>query len=202
MSLRVVTFAGQDMAPLIRDVARLRLSVFREWPYLYDGSQAYEENYLEDFASSQFSIVVAAMDVDAVVGVATAAPLMEHTEEFAPLFSNAGFVPSQIFYCGESVLLPAYRGQGIGHKFFDAREEHGRRLRRYEGFDLRLTAFCGVVRAEDDPRCPVDYRPLDAFWRKRGYGLVPGLIGSYSWKEIGMSDETDHPMQFWLKDLD
>jgi len=49
--------------------------------------------------------------------------------------------------------------------------------------------------------CPAGYRPLDAFWSKRGYQKVDGLIGSYRWKEVDTTEETDKPMQFWMKAL-
>ena len=93
----------------------------------------------------------------------------------AQLASSAasGFDVASIFYCGESVLEPAYRGHGIGHRFFDLREAHARAL---GGF--RSITFCAVVRPPDHPQRPAEYRPLDAFWRKRGYAPVDGLIAS------------------------
>ena len=37
---------GAAIAPYIDDLARLRLSVFREFPYLYDGTPEYEADHL------------------------------------------------------------------------------------------------------------------------------------------------------------
>lgn len=201
MSLRIERLSGAALAHGIDAVARLRMRVFREWPYLYDGDLDYEADYLATFAAGAGSIIVAAMDGDDVVGAATGSPLSEHTEEFGPLFAAHGLVPEQIFYCGESVLLPAYRGRGIGHAFFDHREEHARALNACRATAFVRSTFCGVVRAADDPRCPPDYRPLDGFWEKRGYRKVPGLIGHYDWREIGDADETRKDMQFWMRDL-
>ncbi|MFM1815498.1 MAG: hypothetical protein RLZ98_2193 [Pseudomonadota bacterium] len=196
MTLAIETYPGSAMQPIIADIARLRTVVFREWPYLYDGDATYEESYLQHFASSQDAIVVVARAAGMIVGVATASPLAAHTQQFVPLFEAAGYDPRRTFYCGESVLLPAWRGQGIGHKFFDKREAHATRL---GGFTH--SAFCAVIREKNDKRRPDDYHPLDDFWMKRGYRPVDQLIGSYSWKEIGQSAETDHPMQFWMREL-
>lgn len=200
MAVRVEPLTGPAIATVLPEVARLRISVFREWPYLYDGNLDYEECYLAGFARAPDAVVVAARDGGTVVGAATAAPLVSHTEEFIPLFAADGFDPDQIFYFGESVLLPAYRGKGIGHLFFDHREEHARRARGPKG---RFThaAFCGVIRDEADPRRPSGYRPLDGFWTKRGYRKIEGLTGSYSWQEIGHDRQTDKPMQFWMRAL-
>ena len=101
-----------------------------------------------------------------------------------------------VFYFGESVLLPEYRGRGIGHAFFDQREAHARAL---GGF--RWTAFCSVDRKDEDPRRPQEYRPNDAFWHKRGYQRRAGMTMQLPWKEVGQG-EVDHSLTFWLRELE
>lgn len=201
MSVRIERLAGSLLASGIDDVARLRMTVFREWPYLYDGDLAYEADYLATFAEGAGSIIVAALDGGEIVGAATGSPLAEHTEEFGAVFAAHGLDPDKIFYCSESVLLPGYRGQGIGNEFFDHREAHARTLNATGKHSFTHCTFCGVVRAPDDPRCPPGYRPLDGFWAKRGYRKVPGLVGHYDWREIGDADETRKEMQFWMREL-
>lgn len=200
MSVTVQPLTGAALEAALDDLARLRITVFRDWPYLYDGTLDYEQDYLAKFAKARDAVVVAALDGSTVVGVATASPLREHTERFAPLFAARGFDPDLVFYFGESVLLPAYRGRGIGHAFFDHREAHARNARA-GGRPFTHTAFCGVVRPADHPARPADYVPLDAFWTKRGYVRQEGMIGSYSWQDIGEAQETEKPMQFWMKPL-
>ncbi len=196
MALRVENLTGDVMRAAIPDLARLRVAVFRDWPYLYDGTVNYETAYLRRFAASADAVVVAAYDGDEVVGVATGAPLRDHAEAFGKAFIDRGLDIDRIFYCGESVLLPSYRGRGLGHAFFDGREAHARALNRF----THIT-FCGVVRPGDHPLKPASYRPLDAFWMKRGYAKVDGLIASFAWKDIDQQDETSKPMQFWMKAL-
>lgn len=201
MSLRVAPLTGPDIDKALPALARLRIAVFREWPYLYEGTLAYEQDYLAHFSQARDGIIVAATDGDEIVGVATGAPLTGHTEEFVPLFRERSFDPETIFYCGESVLLPSYRGRGIGNAFFDHREAHARSLTTPAGAPYTHITFCGVVRDTDDPRKPPAYVPLDGFWRKRGYEKVDGLLGSYSWREIGATEETEKAMQFWMRKL-
>ena len=94
------------------------------------------------------------------------------------------------------MLLPAYRGRGLGHAFFDHREAQARAL---GGFTH--STFCAVVRPPDHPLRPRDYVPLDAFWHKRGYAKADGMMAHFAWKDIDQAAETAKPMQFWMKAL-
>lgn len=187
-------FIGEDIAPAVADLARLRVKVFRDWPYLYEGDADYERRYLARYARGD-SIVVAAYDEAEMVGAATGMPLSDHADDFAAAFEGSGIDMKDVFYCAESVLLPAYRGQGAGHRFFDRREAHATRL----GF--AKVAFCGVVRPADHPARPAGYRPLDGFWRSRGYAPLEGVVAHFGWRDIGSSEETRKPMQFWMRAL-
>ncbi|WP_324288190.1 hypothetical protein [Hoeflea algicola] len=107
-----------EVAAALDDLARLRISVFAAWPYLYAGDAAYEARYLAQFAASEGAVVIAARDpAGRMVGAATAAPLADHASEFAIPFARAGLDPADYFYLAESVLEPAWRGQGAGKRF-------------------------------------------------------------------------------------
>ena len=189
--------SGEAIGPILDDLARLRLAVFRAYPYLYDGDAAYERKYLASYASSPGAMVlIARTGAGEIVGAATAAPLGDHQPQLSEVFAAQGIDPAEVFYLGESVLLPAYRGRGVGHRFFDAREEAG----RSQGY--AVAAFCGVVRPADHPARPGSYAPLDGFWTKRGYERIDGLVSHMRWRDIGESGETEKPMQFWMRRLD
>ncbi len=195
MSLTLRPLRGPDLDAALEDLARLRIAVFRDWPYIYEGSLEYERAYLESYRASAGGIVVGAFDGPRLVGAATGTPLEDHAEDFAAAFAATGLALSEVFYCAESVLLPAYRGQGLGHRFFDAREEHARALGR------RFSAFCSVIRPADHPLRPADYRPLDPFWRARGYAPMPGVVARFHWTDVGETGQTEKELQFWGKAL-
>ena len=197
MPLRVTTCVGPEVTPHLDDLARLRIAVFRDWPYLYEGDPAYERDYLAAYADSPRSVFVLAQDGDTVVGASSGIPLADDGEPFRQPFHAAGLPVEQVFYFGESVLLPAYRGRGLGHRFFDGREAHARRL---GGF--RWTAFCAVERAGDDPRRPPGHRSNDAFWAKRGYVRQQAMFCSLAWKEAHAAAPIEHRLRFWLRPLD
>lgn len=185
---------GPALESALDDVARLRIAVFRDWPYLYDGDLDYERGYLRAYQSPG-AVVVAALDRGRIVGAATGAPMADHADDFASAFADRPEPLSDIFYCAESVLLPEYRGHGLGHAFFDAREAHARRL------GARWAAFCSVIRPSDHPARPASYQPLDGFWRKRGYAPLPGIVARFSWRDLGEDTQTEKPLQFWMRAL-
>ena len=193
--IRVEALTGAALDAALDDVARLRIAVFRAWPYLYDGDLEYERGYLDSYRTSPGAVVVGAFDGDRLIGAATGTPMEDHAADFAAAFDDTGEDLTQIFYCAESVLLPEYRGQGIGHRFFDLRESHARALGRGK------SAFCGVIRPADHPARPVDYSPLDGFWRKRGYRPLAGAVAQFNWKDVGQAESTAKPLQFWIRNL-
>ena len=194
--IRVERLTGSALEAALDDLARLRITVFRAYPYLYDGDIAYERRYLQTYRESENAILVAAFDGDRLVGASTGSPMEEHAEEFGAAFDEKGIELGDVFYCAESVLLPEYRGQGLGHAFFDAREAHAKELGR------RYSAFCAVLRPTDHPLRPHGYQPLDPFWKKRGYEICEGVIATFRWKELDQEAETDHPLQFWIRKLE
>jgi GNAT superfamily N-acetyltransferase len=196
MTIRVVSLTGAEMTEALPALAALRIEVFHAWPYLYEGTLDYEQNYLEKFMASDRSVLVVAYDGADIVGVATAAPMTQHATESALPFVDLGYDIGKIFYFGESVLKAPYRGRGIGHRFFDEREQHARSFGSFTH-----AAFCSVVRESTHPMRPTDYLPLDAFWTKRGYTKMEGLITWFDWTDIGDTTKTQKPMQFWMKAL-
>jgi len=195
LSLAVRPLTGAALQAALGDLARLRIAVFAAWPYLYAGSEDYEREYLAEFTAALDAVLVAAYDGERIVGVATASPLIAQDDYIRAPFLAAGIDPAGVFYFGESVLLPDYRGQGIGHAFFDHREAAAR------AWGARHASFCAVVRPVDHPARPADYIPLDAFWGKRGYAPVPGLVGSFAWQDHGEAEESAKPMQYWMREL-
>ena len=193
------TFArhsGAAIAPHVGDLARLRIEVFREFPYLYDGDEDYERHYLQTYVKSPRSLVVLVHEGDLLVGATTALPMADETPEFQRPFVEHGYDVARVFYCGESVLRRDYRGRGIYKHLFRAREQHAREL---GGFDI--ATFCCVQRPPDHALRPADYVPLNTIWQRFGYTEHAELATTYNWKDIDQHACTAKPMRFWLKPL-
>lgn len=193
MGIEVRPLTGREIASALDDLAALRITVFAAYPYLYDGDAAYETEYLAEYAAAPDAVLVAAFDGARIVGAATAAPMMQQKADFREPFEARGIDTSRLFYFGESVLLPEYRGAGIGHAFFDQREAQA------VACGAKAACFAAVVRADDHPARPEGYTPLDAFWTRRGYAVVPGLTTELAWKEHGGEAERTNIMQYWMR---
>ena len=195
MAVEVRAVRGAALNELLDEVAALRIAVFRDWPYLYDGTMDYERRYLAPYVTSENAVVVGAFDGQRLIGASTGAPLADHAEDFGDALRDAGHDITSTFYCAESVLLPAFRGQGVGHAFFDHREAHARDL----GFSH--CCFCSVIRPADHPARPGAYRPLDSFWTARGYRPLPGVTARFAWKDVGSTEESIKTLQVWMRDF-
>lgn len=194
--LAIHSMTGERARWHLHDVAALRIRVFRDWPYLYAGDPGYERDYLAAYAASPRSVFVLAFDGEQVVGASTGLPLADDAPAFqAPLLAR-GIDPGTVFYFGESVLLPDWRGRGVGHAFFDRRQAHARSL---GGF--ALTAFAAVDREPDDPRRPPAHRGHEAFWTGRGYARQAGMAMQLDWDEVDAGSRT-HTLTFWTRPLE
>ncbi|MCC5788289.1 MAG: GNAT family N-acetyltransferase [Opitutales bacterium] len=188
--------SGPEVARYFSDLARLRITVFREFPYLYEGAMEYEERYLETYFQHPESYCVLAFSEDRIVGASTGVPFVAEGPEHTRVFAGQGIDPENVFYFGESVLEKDYRGQGIGKAFFQYRESHARRLGRFT-----MVSFCAVERPPDHPRRPPGYQTLHPFWEKVGFVQDPRLRTTFTWKDLDEGKESPKTMIFWRKDL-
>jgi GNAT superfamily N-acetyltransferase len=195
-ALTFIPCSGSELTPHLDALGGLRIAVFREFPYLYDGSLEYEREYLQSYVNCPRSLVVLAYDGPQAVGATTCMPMAEEGPEFQAAFVQAGYDLSEICYFGESILLPEYRGQGVGKEFMKRRLAHARSLP-----GVKRCTFCAVDRPPDHPLRPAAYQPLDGFWQAQGFVRHPALHTTFSWKEIGETTESPKRLTFWIKEL-
>lgn len=171
----------------------LRLTVFREYPYLYEGTVECEKDYIDRYCSTKNSVLIVTKDGERVIGAITGIPLNE-VPEYKDYFLKENIPIDSIYYLGEIVLLKEYRGQGIGARMYEMFEQFVR-----ENTTCQEITFCEIVSPKDGPRRTNDYFCLDEFWLKRGFVKHPGLVTQTSWKEVGSEEELSHTLVFWIK---
>lgn len=182
---------GKEIQGYIDDLAALRIEVFKEFPYLYDGNIEDEHKYLMRYSLSKNSLVLLVFDDDKIVGASTALPLKDADSGFQEPFHNSPYSIENIFYFGESVLRAKYRSNGIGNKFFQEREKFALSL-GYNSF-----VFCAVNREKNHVLKPDNYRDLSEWWLRIGYRSMPDFVCNYSWKEVDSEQEVVNSLTFW-----
>lgn len=195
MAVEVFKVVGPEVEKYLDHVAQLRIRVFRDYPYLYDGTPEHEQEYLGRYLRAKDFALILAQDGELVVGASTCLPLSQETDEIRQPLVEAGYDDNEVLYLGESVLDKAYRGGGIGKSFFRLREAHGHHLQK------TLACFCAVDRPADHPLRPADYRPLHTFWQKEGYRPLANIQARLFWKDVEREAETEKALTFWIKQL-
>ncbi len=194
--MEILKLSGSQAREYATEIGQLRLKIFYDFPYLYEGSLDYEMQYLETYFKAQHSIIILLKEGNSVIGATTGIWAKEEETEFREPLQKWGLNPDQVFYFGESVLLPDYRGKGYGKTFFSEREKFARSLPF-----IKYLTFCRVVREDSHPLKPEKYSPLDSFWQSQGFQEADGLVTLYPWKDRGETQETHKEMQYWLKEI-
>lgn len=195
MSLTLKVVRGKDILAYINELAKLRIDVFKEYPYLYDGDFDYEANYLKTYTQSEQSILVLVLENQKIVGASTGIPLTDETEDLKYPFLVKGLGISKYYYFGESILLPHCRGKGIYPQIFTARELAAREAGCF------YSTFCAVDRSQSNYIIPADYRDLSSFWQRLGYVKQPELRATLEWKQIDEIQSSPKTLIFWVKKL-
>ena len=192
---------GHDVMPLAREFARFRLEEFRHFPYLYEGMEANERAYLEAYAANVNTILVMVRDDRSPAGMFTALPFL--AESFPPhaevgrKLAGLGHDPARMFYFGEAILLPGYRGRGLGRRACLMIEAYARLLGYSQG------CMMTVERSAGDPRRPLDYQDQEPLFQALGFRKA-GLKTVLSWPTLQADQSVEmqeNTLVWWLKDL-
>jgi GNAT superfamily N-acetyltransferase len=193
--IEIRVLSGADVAAYIDDIATLRIIVFREYPYLYDGTLEAERKYLRHYADNPRAVVIIAMDDGRMAGAVTGIPLAGESPELLEPFRAQRIAVEGIYYVGEMMFYREYRAKGLGSRLWRHLETHARGL---GGFD---TMACATVARPDDHPCrPPGYLPIDRFCLRHGLVKQPELAVSLGWQEIDGAQHVNR-LVFWLKPL-
>lgn len=196
------SYVGARIAEVLSEVARLRIILFREYPYLYDGTEEYERQYLAGLAANERSLVLVARVDGAVVATATALPLEGDADilrDASSAFRRAGEDPGAYYYYSEILVQPEQRRSGIAREFYARRREHAL------GLGYSKVCFAAVEHeAGGGIARPLEYFDPAPMWESMGFVRRPEIAIRYHWPTLTDRGtvELDHRMVFWLKPLE
>ncbi|MDD2558757.1 MAG: GNAT family N-acetyltransferase [Desulfuromonas sp.] len=187
---------GAKIEEHLEAIAKLRIDIFSEYPYLYKGDASYEKKYVQTYAESKQSVVIVALAGSALAGAMTGIPLLGEMDELKTPFVSGQFPLESIYYVGELLFYPAYRDKGIGSVMLKQLEDY---VRKIGGF--RYLTCATVIRSDNHPMRPENFKPIDRFLNHVNFAKLEGVTASLAWP--GLDGKTrHHDLRFWMKSLD
>jgi len=194
--LGIVAFRGEEILPFLDEVAALRIDIFREWPYLYEGDIETEKKYLKVYGDTKDSILILAKDQEKIVGVVMGLPVADSMKQIQNEYLRKKVSMDGGFYLADAILMPPYRARGIGKQMLQKFEASVLEMHKYDQISC-----CEIVRDNNHPMRPEDYQSLDPFWDRLGFHVSLGWQTSFDYLDIGNSVDTPHFMRFRCKTI-
>lgn len=169
MSIRIEVFKEKETQPYLRLLAQMRLSEYKEFPYLYVG------NMEEDFAITNYftfkdGLLVIAFQGETVAGMYSGVPMCTPSnflQDCSVQLAGEGVDINKCFYASDLIVNPRFKRQGIGVQLLKRLFQEVKAM----GYDtiMGVTSF----RPLDHPLRPKDYFDTDSIWEKHGYKKSP-----------------------------
>jgi len=192
------TFQQAGLVDEIGILSEFRLRFFREYPYLYVGSEDNEQKYLAGYLVNPTTRLIVARDTEKIIGVAvgtmlsTELNIIDKTENQLRQYS---IEPQHYFYLGEMIAEPEYRSRGIGKRMLELLKGAGRE----QGADR--FCFLAVVREPNDVRRPADYTDAsENIFKKFGFAKTDISVTS-EWNTIqpnGQVENVANRLDLWI----
>ena len=182
---------GSEIKDCIDRLGGFRIQIFREYPYLYDGSIEYERTYLSRYSMAPESLCLILEDALGIVGACTGIPLAREDSEFQNAF--VGENKEEVYYIGEVMLRADSRGKKLGSSLMSTA------LDLIDSNKFKKISLCTVDRGLNHPREPLSYSPPDYLWKKYGFEKSGNLMAYLDWKDVGQDVETRKPLNIWFR---
>ncbi|MEO9257235.1 MAG: GNAT family N-acetyltransferase [Crocinitomicaceae bacterium] len=193
-------FTKDDVSPLLLFVATLRINIFREYPYLYEGNLKEEMDDLEHCAQLTNNALAIAFYKETPVGFLYGIPLKEFASHFEnpvlDLFREKNLNPETCYYFADIIVLPEHRGNSLSKKLFNVLEVYAQE----QGY--HSASF--ITESHDiHPLKPANYKSLEPLWHSLQYKKT--RLTSYgSWQTHqpdGSIARQKHSADIWFKNL-
>ncbi len=185
---------GQETTRYISDLATLRISYFREYPYFYQVNPSAEKEYLETYSISPNTLFVVAGEES--IGILTGCPLTESAEHYQRPFIDNNRDLDKVFCLGEFVFQNGYENEIIQKKMYKQLEEQIQKEQIYN----QILVY-ELVQLENE-FAPPGYVSIEEFWNKMGFIKQDDLTFSIPWEDSRTNRVVDHSLVAWLKNIE
>jgi len=194
-NLYMKVLSGPDAREYFEDIAQIRISLFSEYPYLYEGTIEHEKEYLETYFKSSCALILLVFDGQKIVGFSNSIALSEESEEMKTPFIEHKLNLSEYLYIGEVMIYKPYRNKKILRKFLEFHENTA----LTQGYSHMI--FMTVERPDNHPARPDNHRLLDPVWKHFGYQQIPGLQIHFMWPQVDTNQDTENTLAIWQKNI-
>lgn len=177
----IVVLRGAEIEPYLPEIVDLMVEVYRESPFFYEGTREEYLPLVKAYSDSPQGIACVLFDGKKIIGVAAGAPLNQVSEKWQTPFKNESL--DQIYYLGDEVLHPQYRGKHLGSKLFDLFMEEVPK-------SFSTVAFTMMEKSAEEPGVKGVLQNRGFVERKDKTVVIP-------WTEIGSKEEVPHKLVFW-----
>lgn len=201
MKIEIEIIHGKDIVNYTKFISQLRIDVFADFPYLYKGDLAYERKYMIAYETHPHSTIAIAKVDGEIAAVSTGIPLSSEAEIISgskELFDKLKLDIEKIYYYGEIITIPKFRGLKLSAKLLEQQDDF---IRQQWGFTH--TSILTVVREEKHPLKPADYQSSDRVWERIGFSRT-GIQVKFYWPTFqvdGSVKEEEHFLEFWVKSI-
>jgi len=192
---------GLGIQGFVDYIAELRISTFKEFPYLYKGDILCEKKYIEEYIKDARSMLSLIYVNKELAGFLTGMPLSCSADVIShsgTIFRNKGIDPSIYYYYGEMIVLPNFRNLRLPSILFASLD------REVKNMLFTYTCFLTVVRDDDHPMRPDNYKDTSHIWYREGYKKM-NITTEFNWPQIqsdGSVKEESSVLEYWSKKLE
>ena len=193
MPMLMTMLVGGQIAEMIPTIAQLRITSFKGYPYLYNGTLESEYEYLETYKNNEHALVV--YGDDPRKGLMQGAPLTAIFPSATPIFEAAQLNPEYFYYC-EEIILPLDKMTLILQMFAAVEDQ----AKKWGYKNVCLITHKGQ---ENHSLKPDNYQSVEPLFEKIGFIKTHlSMQDTYStFCQDGSVQQREHEFVFWIKKL-
>jgi hypothetical protein len=190
-------FHGSECDKFKEFMIDLRVTLYRDYPYLYEADRKEEAEYMHWFLNLPKTFVAIAFCKEKPIAFVAGSDFTDFSEHFKGSieeFEKAGLVPSNYFYIADDLFEPEHPQQEILSTLVHLMEIRVNEQNNY--------MFCWITEEHDShPLKPENYKSASALWEKLGY-QKSNICIKFSYPTIQpdhSQKKEEHAFTYWLK---
>lgn len=160
--LKIEILSGNEVDPFACELGWVRMSHFREYPYLYDANIVEESKYLSDFLNSDDKLLVRITENGTLLSLLSGYDFASESEILDIAAREVGDL-GKTFYFAEFIVEKHARKRGLSRLMMESA------LPFISSLGYQTASILTVQRNSSDPRMKKGYTSSDPVWSRLGF---------------------------------